>query len=184
MLKYYILIHLKKLIFKNNIYIYIYYIYIYIYIRMIQPPIYDDTKTVYEYVKELERYNLKINEDKYNKILKFINKLTCRYKIKYLALMNFKNITYLTDTTHNNKILKENGAQLLIDLNIQNNQNNQNNNNQNNEKKENKKHTYIDFDNLDEESLIIFLRKILQTINYTLIKNGNGMTIIKKNNCV
>ena len=124
--------------------------------EIINPPIYDGKETINQYLDRIKEYEISLKRNKYNIILNFINQWVSPYKLKFKSLLEFKNIemnSVLLDTKHNKKILKRNCLKICEKLYINSNIDEE-----------------IDTDDIPENEIIIFLRKILETIEYSLIK--------------
>lgn len=118
------------------------------------PPIFNSNISVLEYARDHKNYIHSITKPKYNEILKFLNIWLNHYNIKLTKLIDFKliDIEIITkDTKYNEDIFNLHFEHLYKYFNIEN---------------KNK----IKFDN--KKNIIIFLKKILNKINYTITKQN------------
>lgn len=125
-------------------------------ITLPKPPVYDYKESVIEYSRKFEDYMQMLIKVKYDAILKFLNIWLNHYKINLKKLTDFKfiNIDKITkDKKYNNKILRYYSDKLNDYFNI-------------------KKESYINIDSedIDEDEIIIFIKKLLNKIDYTVIK--------------
>jgi hypothetical protein len=116
-------------------------------------PEYNNNTSYPEFLRKLEQYQEQINRKKYNLILDFINELlNNNNNIKYSSITEFKNIKIsklLNNTIHNNNIINKFIPQFI-------------------------KLFGIEEINNNEQSLIKYLKTILDKINYKLVpKNFN-----------
>lgn len=75
---------------------------------IIEPPKYDETMSYCKYVRLVEKYKIKVNEQKYNLILDMINDwLELKDKNRLTELTGFKNMD-------ENELLEHNGHAILI----------------------------------------------------------------------
>jgi len=125
------------------------------------PPVYDESEPPYAYIKKLEEYLASLKKTKYKIVMKFVNKLADGYDKKFKSLCDFKNVSYMTDHSHNKKVLKEEGVTAAKLLNIE-----------------------FDFNNLTKSSVFEFLTAMTKTIDYSVVKKvyteKTSYTIINK----
>ena len=125
------------------------------------PPVYDESEPPYMYIKKVEEYLASLKKTKYKIVMKFVNKLADGYDKKFKSLCDFKNVSYMTDHTHNKKVLKEEGITAAKLLNIE-----------------------FDFNDLKKSSVFDFLTTITRAIDYSVVKkvytDKTSYTIINK----
>ena len=88
-----------------------------------EPPKYDNG-SVNEYLRKVQEFKIKLNNEKYNKILGFINKiLKLEGDLKFNSLLKFKNISekvLFNDTQHLLKLFFDDYKKLCNGLNVEN----------------------------------------------------------------
>ena len=88
-----------------------------------EPPKYENG-SVNEYLRKVQEFKLKLNNEKYNKILLFINKiLKLEGDLKYNSLLKFKNVSEIVlfdDTQHLLKVFFEEYKRLCDYFNVRN----------------------------------------------------------------
>ena len=88
-----------------------------------EPPKYENG-SVNEYLRKVQEFKIKLNNEKYNKILLFINKiLKLNGDLRYNSLLKFKNINenvLFNDTQHLLKVFFDEYKKLCDYLNIKN----------------------------------------------------------------
>ncbi|AYV78242.1 MAG: hypothetical protein Edafosvirus7_34 [Edafosvirus sp.] len=120
-----------------------------------EPPIYNDTETISEYVSRVEEYMLQFKKQKYKIILDFVNKWLKPLDKTLVSLTDFKNMPeekLLKDKKYNRKILRENVEDLKKSLNVK---------------------SFIDdetdSDDIADQCIIKFTGKLLNVIDYSII---------------
>jgi len=123
-------------------------------------PQYDPKRPIIEFDFKVQEYLSFINKDKYDIVLKFINKYFEKSKLTFKSLLSVKNIPeyYLTDIDNNTEILNLYGSNTLKLLNIE-----------------------FDLNDINDSTTIKFLSTILKTINYKLVKKKIKSTDSKNN---
>ncbi len=135
-----------------------------------KPPIYDGKESIISYTRRFNEYIDNLTKNKYDVILKFLNEWLKYYDINLKRLIDFKYIggsTILSDKKYNKKILKKYSTEyykyFCIDESSYENQ---------------------DSDDIGEDDIIIFLKKLLNKIDYMIIKkekdSNTYYTIIRK----
>lgn len=129
-------------------------------------PVYNNKETVNQYMRRVQQYTIKLQEDKYNTILGFINAWLNQ---KYESLVEFKNIsesTLLTDTKKNRDVVRQYSKQLQekfnTDLTVD---------------------MGTDSDEINDKYIIYLTMKLLNLMNYTLMRrdiNGKTLYTIRK----
>ncbi|QKF93737.1 hypothetical protein QKU48_gp0279 [Fadolivirus algeromassiliense] len=133
----------------------------------IDVPIYDGKESINQYIRRVEKYKMKILEEKYNEIIKFVNEWTNK---TYVALTEFKNMNeteLLQNASHNRKIVRKYcdifNEKFNVDLNF---------------------NADTDSDEINDTYIIHLLTKMLVLIDYTLTRRKLGnktlFTIKKK----
>ena len=88
-----------------------------------EPPKYENG-SVNEYLRKVQEFKIKLNNEKYNKILLFINKiLKLNGDLRYNSLLKFKNVSenvLFNDTQHLLKVFFDEYKKLCDYLNIKN----------------------------------------------------------------
>ena len=88
-----------------------------------EPPKYENG-SVNEYLRKVQEFKIKLNNEKYNRILGFINKiLKLEGDLKYNSLLKFKNISekvFFNDTQHLLKVFFDDYKKLCDFLNVKN----------------------------------------------------------------
>lgn len=121
-------------------------------------PEYDDNIPFYILNDRVATYYSKsiVNKkSKYNKILGFMQEWLSHYNITIKSLSDFKNISLdivLTDTNFNEELLGMHMEALYNELNV---------------RKDSRDEK--DIDNIDSSGMLLFVKRILKTIDYTLI---------------
>jgi hypothetical protein len=123
-------------------------------------PIYDGKESINKYIKKVQKFNSKILEDKYEVILEFVNEwLEC----KYTSLSDFRNIyekTMLKNLKHNRDIVRKYSDifqdKFNVDLSVG---------------------LETDSDEINDRYIIYLLIKMLNIIQYTLVKKEIGKNI-------
>jgi hypothetical protein len=128
-----------------------------------QYPVYVPNEPPYKFIMKLEAYEASQKKDKYDGILKFINKIANK---KYIALCDFKGVKEkeLKSGKELYKIYKSDGRKLAKKLDIKDCYKKIKEKIKEIEKKED-----IKIDNL-----IVFLRNTMKTIGYSLIRKTIG----------
>jgi len=120
----------------------------------IKVPIYDGKEPLIRFLKKLEKFDLTIKQEKYDKILDFINKWLSIYKLSVDSLTDFKNISskiVLSKEQSNKHLLKKYTQSLTNALNLVDDIDNDTNT-----------------DEIAENEIIIFVSKLLKSIDYSL----------------
>jgi hypothetical protein len=134
-------------------------------------PQYNAKESLTKYIEKVEKYKTMIYKDKYNIILNFINEwLKLFDEKKFKSITDFKNlyeVDLLYDNRNNKKVIKKYvdifEKQFMINLNITDD---------------------TDSDEIKEKYIIYILSKVVNNIDYILIKkeyNGKIYYTIKKN---
>lgn len=123
----------------------------------LEVPIYDKREPLTKYMKRVERYTMKLQEDKYNLILEFTN---AWINTIYTSLSEFKNIPetiLLKDDKHNRAIVRKYSdlfkEKFEVDLSVG---------------------METDSDEINDKYIIYLLIKMLNLLDYTLIKREIG----------
>lgn len=134
-------------------------------------PIYDGKESIVQYERKFNEYLDALIKIKYNIILKFLNLWLDKYQIKLRRIIDFKNINknkILSDKKFNKKILKMYSEQIYEYFNIS-----------------EQSFENVDSDEIEEDDIIQFLKRILSKINYGIYKkecdNYTYYSIINKN---
>lgn len=116
-------------------------------------PTFDGTESVNQYMKKVERYKIKLLQNKYDHIVKFVNEWTNN---KYHALTEFKNIDekiLLKDDKYNRDIVRKYSDifkdKFKVDLSF---------------------NAETDSDEINDKYIIHLLMKMLVLIDYILIR--------------
>ena len=142
-----------------------------------QLPEYDGSESLTRYLQKIKDMRFQMNSHKYEKILEFLNLWLEKYKIKLRSLTDFKKIQekiILSDDTHNKKIIDKYYDSLLSYLDTGNTNYDSNNS------------STDSYDKLEREykirnNILSFIKKILTTIDYTLIMVKSKVIDEKKN---
>ena len=132
-------------------------------IELPSPPIYNRTETVIQYTRRFNEYIDNVTKIKYNIILQFLNLWLNHYNIKLNRLIEFKNIPkskIIIDKKHNKKILKQYSDELYKYFNI-----------------DKLSFENVASDDIEEEDIIIFLKQLLNKIDYYLFKKEKDSDI-------
>lgn len=119
-------------------------------------PLYDGNESIIDYGRRFNEYLDALEKIKYDAILNFLNTWLSKYEIKLKRIIDFKNFErsiILSKKKYNKSILKKYSTELYQFLNI------------NEETFEN-----CDSDDIGEEDIIVFLKRILFKINYSIYK--------------
>jgi len=123
----------------------------------LEVPIYNKKETINQYMKRVEIYTMKLQEDKYDVILEFVNLWT---NTIYTSLSEFKNIpeTILLKNAKHNRDLVRKYSDIFqnrfgVDLRVG---------------------IETDSDEINDRYIIYLLIRMLNIINYTLIKRELG----------
>lgn len=132
-------------------------------IELPSPPIYNRTETVIQYTRRFNEYIDNVTKIKYNIILQFLNLWLNHYNIKLNRLIEFKNIPkskIIIDKKHNKKILKQYSDELYKYFNI-----------------DKLSFENVASDDIEEEDIIVFLKQLLNKIDYYLFKKEKDSDI-------
>lgn len=130
-----------------------------------KPPVYDYKESVIEYSRKFDEYIQNLTKIKYDIILKFLNIWLNHYSINISRLIDFKFInidTVTKDKKYNDKILRLYSQQLNKYFNIE----------------EEESYSDINSDDIEENEIIVFLKKLLDKIDYTIIKKNKDKKIL------
>jgi hypothetical protein len=124
-------------------------------------PIYDGKESLTKFLRKVEAYNIYMKQEKYQKILNFLNEWMKPYNLNMSSLTEFKNISaerILSDNKHNKRILKKYSKKLIDELNLVIDCPNDE----------------TDTDEIGENEIIVFVRCILKSIDYSINSKLNG----------
>lgn len=115
-------------------------------------PVYDGKESIIDYQRKFNDYLDSLVKIKYNIILKFLNIWLGKYEIQLKRIIDFKNLSKLritSDKKHNKNVLKKYSDEIYKYFNI-------------NEQS----YDNVDSDELEEDDIILFLKRVLSKINY------------------
>lgn len=125
----------------------------------IQVPKYDGKESLTKYLRRVDAFKLKLQEDKYRLLLNFINdwlKLSKEFKLKSLGdFINMEESILLKDPSHNRDILRKYSDTIIKKLNV---------------KFDVDEDTLSD--DIDDKYIITFLSKALTSIDFTMNKKN------------
>ena len=130
-------------------------------------PEYDGSESLTKYLSRMKDFRFKLNSHKYEKILEFLNTWLKKYNINLKSLTDFKKVSeklLLSDELHNKKILDKYYTSLSNDLEI-------NNENCDSDNLSSEEYEKLEKNYNMRNNILIFLKEILTTIDYTLIIN-------------
>lgn len=125
-------------------------------------PVFDeDNETLNHFLKRLDQYKLFLLQSKYDMILEFMNTLLDTKHTSLLSIVNIKEEQLLSTNYKNKKILKTLMPKITDICKIS-----------------TKIDETTDTDEIKEDDTIVYLRRMLQTIEYSLFKKSTQKGVI------